>query len=51
MLGKILRKLWNRRKSNERVPLEVVVTTTDPDGREHQLISEDMSGNGVRQYR
>lgn len=48
MLGKIFRKLWNRRSDNQRISLEVVVNTTDPDGHEHQLISEDVSGSGVR---
>ncbi|MDP6039292.1 MAG: PilZ domain-containing protein [Candidatus Latescibacteria bacterium] len=48
MVGRVLRKLWNRRKDNQRVSLEVVVNTTDPDGHEHQLMSEDMSASGVR---
>lgn len=48
MVGKVLSKLWNRRKSSDRVTCEVVVWATDPDGVGHEVVSEDISSTGVR---
>ena len=48
MWEKWLRKILNRRQGNRRIPLQVPVFTTDPDGKEHEVVSEDVSDSGVR---
>ena len=48
MLSRIYRKLVNRRKESERVPLALRVQTTDSDGQAIEMISEDISETGIR---
>ena len=48
MLGKLIRRWWNRRKINDRIPFQVVVKATDPEGVGHEVVSEDISSTGVR---
>lgn len=48
MFEKLLRKIWNRRATSNRVSLQITVKTQDPDGKFHEVTSEDISESGVR---
>ena len=48
MLRHIFGKLWNRRKKQDRITLELAVKSVDSEGNQHELRSEDVSESGVR---
>ena len=48
MLSRIYRKLANRRKESDRVPLSLRVQTMNTDGQAVEMMSEDISETGIR---
>ncbi len=48
VLSRIYRKLANRRKESDRVPLALKVQTTDSGGEAVEMMSEDISETGIR---
>ena len=48
MFEKLIRKIWNRRATSNRVTLQITVKTQDPEGTFHEVMSEDISESGVR---
>ena len=48
MFGRMVGRLWNRRKDQKRFPLQLGVRASSSEESQGDLVSEDVSGRGIR---